>query len=131
MDEVFANFKKYNEKGQRMNIFAVVHDNDIIITYFPCSKKDQFCKEIGWELWELYFDDTMGIEEMKLVSNAVIPIVDGKPKKTFLNWCNENFLQPQDTIDWRSHYVKYLKTNEGKLIILADRPIVKKLSMRN
>lgn len=125
MNEIFANFQKYNEKGQRMNIFCEVHEDGLIVTYFPCSKYDQFSKHTGWKLYtEFKGGDLSNLHKW---SCRTISVVDNKPKKTFLNWCNDNFYHLRDRTVRYNRF--FLENKHGKRIILKDKPMFDKMSM--
>lgn len=127
MERAFANFQKYNEKGQRMNLFAEVNGDEIVIIYFPCSTKDQFSKSTAWEMYVNYCTKCVEIKSLTL---TIIPVVENKPKKTFLNWCNENFYHMEDEIEHRYHEVEYLINKEKNKIVIKDKPYVNKLSRK-
>jgi hypothetical protein len=127
MANEFANFQKYNEKCQRMSIFADVEGDKIVITYFPCSTKDQFSKQTAWKMYDDYCLD---IREIKSISHTVITVEDNKPKKTFLNWCNDNFYHKVERIEKRRHDVVYLEDKNNNRIVIKDRRCIDKLSMR-
>jgi len=119
---MYANFNRYNDQGERMNIFCEPEvDGTLSIIFFPCSKKDQFSKKVAWEFCKIW---KMG----GMVNNATrlsISVMDNKPKKTFLNWCNSVFNKLEVTIDWRKHEVTYVKNKFGNIVVLKDKPYVR------
>jgi hypothetical protein len=141
MEQIFANFQKYDERGRRINIFAVEDDfvvGHLKIVYFPCSNRDQFSKNKGWELYNNYrsfVDLSEGLhrssEVIPLVTVLFVEIDDNKPKKTFLNWCNDNFYQKRDTVERRNHEIEYLINKEKNIIIIKDSPRLNKFTMNN
>lgn len=133
---MYANFNKYDNKGRRLSIFGVEeNENGVVRTYvFTCSKCDQFSKRKAWQLFENY---TKSLNEEYLDENDEVPvvtvekvdIVDNKPKKTFINWCNENFYQLKST---NVNYTRiFVENKNGQRTILKDsKPFSSKLSLK-
>jgi hypothetical protein len=132
MYEIFANFQKYDEKGRRVNLFAQQENGKLTISYFLCSKQDQFSKARGWVMYLNYLNSLIGPNHpghaaVPKVTQVIIDVVDNKPKKTFLNWCNDNFYHLRDRTVRYNRF--YLENKQGKRIILKDKPMFDKLSM--
>jgi len=134
MNKIFANFQKYDEKGRRLNIFAIDDNqapNSLKVVYFPCSKADQFSKARGWELYANH-NALMGgvlvpMEETPKAVIKYIEIIDNKPKKSFLNWCNENFFSRK--FKFVTYRRETLRNDAGKVIRVKDSPIENKFSL--
>lgn len=108
----YVTYKFYDERGRRLSIFALPiytigelesempkDPNSLVITIIPCSKKDTFSKKVGTEEFEIYKSVIMqGFEGSSGVTELQIPIVDGKPKTTFLRWCEATYFKYQPTV---------------------------------
>lgn len=84
----YSNLKKYNEKGQRLAIFAKQNDDILNIFVLTCSKKDHFIKDTARRVYENY-ETGIGMEDYHPQIFSVPH--NGKPKYTFLKWCNDNY----------------------------------------
>ena len=128
MSEVLKTYKFYDVKGRRLSIFGVENatGDKLIITYFPCSKDEQFSKKDANEAYETgiitrYKKKTVGYDEKTkpiktLVPTQVIvnktvlevPLVDNKPKFTFMEFCKDTFLSKgtgSATIEYEYEYL--------------------------
>lgn len=96
---MYANFNRYDNKGRRLSLFAEEENNKLKIYVITCSKSDQFCKKDGWWYLELHQRYLAGVIQEDDLEELFVPhpqvfeidVIDNKPKKTFINWCNENF----------------------------------------
>lgn len=93
--EYYSTFQYYNDKRERLSIFAepsVCEDESecLVITAIPCSKKDSFSKKVGRKIFE---DKSFKAE---VVEKMVIPVSDGKPKKTFIEFCRNRYKRTFD-----------------------------------
>ena len=109
MTEAYRTYKYYNEKGDRLAIFGLeVLPGELHISIFRCSKKDQFSKEAARQAFDCVRADDPPMSFYKEVTspkfsaiiyrkheveNHVIPVEDGKPKKTFLEYCKSNYFK--------------------------------------
>jgi hypothetical protein len=92
MENYFATFNFYDQKGRRLNIFAEQEGNDLKITVITCSRKDMFSKKKGRSLYEKWVTGENATEISPKVH--IVPISDTKKsKKEFINWCRENFMR--------------------------------------
>lgn len=81
-------FKYYDDKKRRLSIFAEKQeDNNLCITIIPCSRKDVFKKQISIDLFN---NISLGKVENKSFYQVVIPIIENKPGKTFIDWCEHH-----------------------------------------
>lgn len=77
----WSNFIRYDKSGRRLSIFCdILNEKELIITVIPCAKKDVFSKKDGIA----YFKEGKGVKH-------IVPIIEDKPIKTFMNWCKENY----------------------------------------
>ena len=79
---IHKTFSFYDKKGRRLSIFGEVVDNKINITIIPCSKHDKFYKDKA----NILFNTIGAYKELH-----IIPIIDNKSMKSFINWCETNF----------------------------------------
>lgn len=91
---MFVNFKKRDKKGRRLSIFAEIVFNQLFILVFTCSPEDNFSRKTGYWLYERW--KSGGDPDVaKPISKGVI-IVDEKPLKTFINWCNDTYYEADE-----------------------------------
>lgn len=82
--DYLSTFRFYNNKGQRLNAFAKLGDNnDIKITIFHCDRKDTFTKKEGRRRFEE--------EDYKKCEKYTISFENGLSKKAFLSFMKENY----------------------------------------
>lgn len=94
----FCNFKRYNQKGQRMALFGKIFKespNHINLVAFRCSAKDQFNKDFVKKAYEKYRngDEKIIVDGVELHPEAFVVEMDNPatPKKCFLEWCRKNY----------------------------------------
>lgn len=112
MNYNYKTYKYYTKKGERLTIYGNVHEDRLQITILKCSKKDVFKKKSSdIELERLIKDRVLyGIHPEALSTGYAqyyIPITNGKPKNTFLEYCRVNFHR-QVEVAVRSYVTKYL-----------------------
>jgi hypothetical protein len=107
--DYYSTFNFYNEKGQRLSIFATEQvDNftqmkELKVCVVACSKKDAFTKKLLRDAFEYFklngiFPPTPEKKEYH-PQFYYVPIEDNKPKFTFIKWCRENFYKLYSTRD--------------------------------
>lgn len=103
----YVTYKFHDERGRRLSIFATPvyligefevgmpkEPNYLQINIIPCSKKDTFSKKRGTEEFEIFKSvREQGFEGSKGVIELQTPIIDGKPKTSFLRWCEANYFK--------------------------------------
>lgn len=104
----YVTYKFYDERGRRLSIFCIpgyeaVMDGATIpgkatklfIWVLPCSSKDNFSKAAARNIFEVHLEN----KDAKIgISSLQIDVEDGKPKYSFLRWCEENYFKYKDTI---------------------------------
>lgn len=127
---MYANFNKFDNKCRRLAIFAEPYNetltdsiSHLFITVITCSKSDQFSKKKAWELFKHHNDLLKGevANDFKRPVNPyfnMLKIVDNKPKRTFINWCNENYYYKGD---YPVIYDRVVLVKGDEQIILKDR----------
>lgn len=99
MQTKFVHFRKRDKKGRRLAIFAravsqigefdkeIPPPDSLEILVFTCSLDDQFSKKKGYELYDQFGKNNPNVHPERFL----IPIVDNKPLKSFINWANDTF----------------------------------------
>lgn len=89
----YSNLQKYTQKGQRLGLFAREVDGQLEIFRLTCSKKDHFSKKEARMVYQAYIDGEKfdGPDSYYHPEIYTIPLVNGKPKVTFLRHCNEQY----------------------------------------
>ena len=83
---MYKAFCYYDKKGRRLSIFGEKGGLNVLITVIPCSKNDIFKKSIAKELY-----NRTGLSLEVNCELFVIPIIDDKPRKSFIDWCELNY----------------------------------------
>lgn len=108
--EQLKTYKFYDNKHRRLSIFGEVKENEILISYFPCSKSDNFSKAEAVEAYEkgyiTRYSKRIDFEEwsprplitqipyqieVNNITHLKIPLID-KPTSTFIQFCRDNFI---------------------------------------
>lgn len=137
----YVTYKFYDEKGRRLSIFATpvfvvgklekelpTAANYLQVTIIPCSKKDTFSKKTGIGV----FEEFKSLQRDAFLTNENVielhvPIADGKPKTSFLRWCEANYFKLRPTIYvietpvlWRGNELIKPKFKEFEVILLYE-----------
>lgn len=94
MKNLFITYKFYDDKKRRLSIFGEYFPaNGVIeIAVFTCSNKDHFSKKTAREAFELLCHSVTECHNGHFHPMlSIIDVVDNKPGKTFINWCDEHF----------------------------------------
>lgn len=90
----FSNLKRYNSKGQRLGIFCrQKSENMMEVFVLRCSRKDHFNKDVARKAYIQYLETGGENGSKKYCFHPEIfdlQIDNGKPKSSFLRWCNNN-----------------------------------------
>lgn len=123
----FKTYSFYTKKKQRVAAFAtrIQGENILHIGIFICSRKDHFSKTISdmvYHNWvvagypeTVSITNTPGVVYHPIVEK--IPIIDNKPKKTFLEWMKANY--------YKMDYQRFQYTQE-----ILTKPYEKAISYR-
>lgn len=80
-------FRYYNEKGERLSVFAkAVDPMTLDVTILTCSKKDTFSRKEGRRRFEE--------KDFKVSEQVMVPIEEGKAKKSLIMYLRKNFYRP-------------------------------------
>lgn len=104
-DQEFITYKFYDAKGHRLTIHAVPSyvagetrpaegdPEHLLVRIIPCSFDENFSKKRGKAKLERFIlDQRAGLPlSVKSVITLYLKVYDGKPKFTFLRWCEENY----------------------------------------
>jgi len=112
MNYNFKTYKYYTKKGERLTIYGTISEHGLMITILKCSKKDVFKKKSSdIELERLIKEGVLPGIHVEALSTGYaqyyIPILNEKPKNTFLSYCRMNFHR-QVEVAVRSYVIKYL-----------------------
>lgn len=108
----YCTYKFYDEKGRRLAIFANENGDHLEAKIYTCSKSDQFHK---WMIRNVAEGEVLLFENYAPVEftpqEVKIPIEDGKPGRSFMEYLHRNFWKPQDVyvVDIRSVLFKNSK----------------------
>lgn len=96
---MYTTFMFYNERKQRLSIFADREGDVLHIVVIPCSRSDQFSRKEGRKLYaEVAATNPIDKELQKMnITTADLVIKDKQPGKTFINWCKEHYYKKFDT----------------------------------
>jgi len=88
---IYANFKKYDYNGNRLAIFGVpiLGIGKMEIFVLKCSKKDQFNKNLAWQVYASPNHNLNGKQYHPMMYK--IDINEEFPKKTFIEYIKTNF----------------------------------------
>lgn len=128
-NNVLRTYKFYDEVGRRLSIFATpTIDDNLNIFALTCSKQDNFCKKFARDVY-----DGCMTGEFKPDSNLVhpytetIPVLEGKPKSTFIKYCKLNFyrktyepLKPQ----FKTVFIKQNVFNIDRTAVILNAEII-------
>lgn len=107
----YSTFMFYDEHKRRLSIFARKVGDTLEITVIPCSKRDNFQRKIGRQLYE----QVIAGDEVKGYYLANIGIKDGWPKNSFLDYCRKNFYKKINTK--RKMYISLLKKGGNEIYL--------------
>ena len=141
----YSNLKLYNLRGDRVAAFARVNGESLDYFVVRTSRKDQFNKELARRLWEEYKETgspNISMERMEerldkkgnpVITITVvdfhplvfsIPIVDGKPKKSFIEYNEQNWLRKRITKVPVMATVEYLQHKKGgECHVINKKPV--------
>lgn len=99
MNQVYSNFKKYDERGRRVAIFGWLYNEgkSMGVTVITCSTEDQFCKKTAKEAykdWMACLAEGQGGEysgKFHPLNGVVLEFDPEKPLKSFIQWCNKHY----------------------------------------
>lgn len=118
----YLTHKFYNDKGQRLSIGAFKYGEDKLhMAIVTCSKKDAFEKRFARKAIESATFSANGIGNVDGIeihpTYLDISIEEGKPKMTFLKWCNQNYNKRQEAT--KTFDVNVIQNKQGKIIEVA------------
>lgn len=90
---MWTTYRFYDEKGRRLAIFAedFGQGKELKITIITCSQKDQFSKVRAKKLFEKCHIDPAACACHPTIIR--IPVINDKPKWTFIHWCQDNYFK--------------------------------------
>ena len=107
---MYKTFKYYDDNGRRLSIMGEIIKSPIgdliLMTVIRCSKEDNFNKTVAIEIYTAikegrYFD----------YSEVTISILDNKPGKSFIDWCESNLYK--EKLEYRV-FTRKILTRRGK-----------------
>lgn len=108
----FATYKFYDAARRRCSIFSRVVEDKLEIIIIPCYGVPQFSKKIGKNIY-LRIEETGEIPDY--CSTFVIGIKENKPRRTFLEWCENRFLRKfTATVTVQKEYLSAKPQSFGK-----------------
>lgn len=128
----YTTYKYYDQKGRRLSIFGRNLDNKLVIDIITCSKKDEFSKKKGRELFNEYIELLSKNVDNPLPCYPIqilVEIENEKPGYSFIKFCNNNFYK-KTTILRRLEQDVLEKNMAGRIYIGKPREYYKKMDQR-
>lgn len=130
---IYKTYKFYTAKKQRIAAFASRAEQQgiLIVTLLFCSAKDSFSKELANNIYEaLITGKATHVTTAKgdyyqfggfswHPQVVTVPVLDGKPKKSFLEYMKKNYYRKAD---YQMVYKQTLLVGQGKTPIAVSKP---------
>lgn len=122
--EIFKNFKRYTNKGERLAILAKEVDGELKVFILRCSKNDSFKRSLATTLGAYYFVE--GMEKFKKLFPDYHPqivkvaIEEGNTTKyTFKSFCDLYYKKSVLEVDFNATPLQfdYLECGEEVIIL--------------
>jgi hypothetical protein len=122
MNNLYVSYKFYDDHKRRLAIFGehFPESNIIEIAVFTCSNKDHYSKKTAREAFELLCKSVNECNEHHFHPMlSVIDVVDNKPGKSFITWCEEHFYKRRQYVH-RIPVIRDIFYNKSEVLSKKD-----------